>query len=123
VGFALRYPGRFGLMFRAGPHKNEANEALKRSADAAFEVLEQAVRELYAAPSSKPPDPRQWNALLSLWSVVHGFAHLALAGQLDKFAPGGDRERMLREVLAPMLEQHLAALRPGAGGRRPRRGN
>ena len=119
VGFALRYPGRFGLMFRTGLRKDDA---LKRSADAAFETLEQAVRELYGVAPPKPMEPTQWNALLSIWSVVHGFAHLALAGQFDGFAPGGGRDAMLREALAPMLEQHLGALRPSAGGR-PARSN
>ena len=71
-------------------------------------------------PAAKPPEPGQWNALLSIWSVVHGFAHLALAGQFDDFAPGNDREAMLRQALAPMLEQHLAAWKPRTS-RAPRR--
>jgi AcrR family transcriptional regulator len=117
VGFALRHPGRFGLMFRAGLQKDEAFE---RSAHAAFQALEQAVRDLYAVPATAPLAPEQWNALVSVWSVVHGFAHLALAGKFDHFAPAGGREGMLRQMLAPMLEQHLAALgrTPAAVGRR-----
>lgn len=110
VGFALRYPGRFGLMFRAGLHKDEA---LERSAHAAFSALENAIRALYGVAPGTSLAPAQWNALLSIWSVVHGFAHLALAGQFEDFAPRG-REAMLREVLAPMLEQHLAPYRGGA---------
>src|ERR1700741_3582326 len=43
VGFALRHPGRFGLMFRCGLQKTEA---LERSGHAAFTVLENAVRRL-----------------------------------------------------------------------------
>ncbi|MGS0758673.1 WHG domain-containing protein, partial [Roseateles sp. GG27B] len=58
-----------------------------------------------------PLAPGRWNALLSIWSVVHGFAHLALAGQFDAFTPPGGREAMLRETLAPMLEAQLVALR------------
>ena len=115
VNFALRYPGRFGLMFRAGPHKDAA---LKRSADAAFGALENGVRSLYGLPLSKPLDPGQWNALLSLWSAVHGFANLALAGQFDGLAAGGNREALVRDLLAPMLEQQLAALGHKGGSRR-----
>ncbi len=115
VGFALRYPGRFGLMFRSGLHKDDA---LEQSAHAAFMALELAVRRLYAVPMSTPLAPGQWHALLSIWSVVHGFAHLALAGQFDAFAPPGAREAMLRETLAPMLEAQLIALRPRAVKRR-----
>lgn len=118
VGFALRYPGRFGLMFRAGLKKDEA---LRRSGEAAFDALEQAVRALCAVPAPAPLSPRQWNALLAIWSVVHGFAHLALAGQFDGFAPKGGREALLRETLAPMLEQQLSGLAAAIGAGRDSR--
>lgn len=116
VWFALTFPGRFGLMFRGGLEKDEG---LQRSGQAAFRALEQSVRDLYAIPPSQPLLPWQRNALLTVWSVVHGFAHLALAGQLAAFNPNGDRETLLRETLAPMLEQQLtalvAAMKPGSG--------
>ena len=118
VGFALRHPGRFGLMFRCGLPKDEAME---RSGHAAFMALEAAVRDLYAVPAPTPLAPAQWHALLSIWSVVHGFAHLALSGQFDAFTPPGGRQAMLRETLAPMLDAQLAALRPGAAARPARR--
>jgi AcrR family transcriptional regulator len=107
VGFALRYPGRFGLMFRCGL---PMDDGLAKSGRAAFEVLEMGVRQLYGVAPPTPLAPAQWNALLSIWSVVHGFAHLALAGQFDAFAPSGGREAMLRGTVAPMLEAQLVAL-------------
>ncbi len=107
VNFALRYPGRFGLMFRSGLPEDEA---LRRSGHAAFNALELAVRDFFAVPPPEQLSPSQWNALLAIWSVVHGFAHLALAGQFDGFAPAGGREALLRETLAPMLNQQLTAL-------------
>lgn len=113
VSFALRYPGRFGLMFRADIARDATLEA---RAQASFAVLESGVRALYGVAEATSLDPVQWNALLSLWSVVHGFAHLALAGKFEVFAPGGGREALLRQTLAPLLEQHLAALKP-VGGR------
>ena len=109
VSFALRHPGRFGLMFRPDIARDAALEA---HAQASFAVLESGVRALYDLPAATPLAPVQWNALLSLWSVVHGFAHLALAGKFELFAPGGGREALLRQTLAPMLDQHLAALKP-----------
>ena len=109
VDFALRYPGRFRLMFSGQINKDEA---LERSAASAFGALEAGVRALLDVSQEKQMTPAQWNALLSVWSVVHGFAHLALAGQFDRFMPSGSREAMLRSVVAPMLDQHLAALRP-----------
>jgi AcrR family transcriptional regulator len=109
VGFALRQPGRFGLMFRGGLRKDEP---LARAAHAAFTTLEDGVRALFDLPAGKPLTPEQWQALIATWSVVHGFAHLAQAGQFERALPGLGREVLLREVLAPMLERHLAALRP-----------
>jgi AcrR family transcriptional regulator len=107
VDFALQYPGRFGLMFRPGLR---VDEALQRSGQAAFRALERAVRDLFAVPDEKPLSSRQRHALLAIWSVVHGFANLALAGQLDGFAPEGGRKALLRKTLAPLLEQQLTAL-------------
>ena len=109
VGFALRHPGRFGLMFRCGLQKTPA---LERSGHAAFMVLENAVRRLYGVAAADALTPAQSHALLSIWSVVHGFAHLALAGQFDSMTPPGRRETLLRQTLAAMLDQQLAALGP-----------
>jgi len=117
VGFALRHPGRFGLMFRCGLQKTEA---LERSGHAAFMVLENAVRRLYGVPPADTLAPAQSHALLSIWSVVHGFAHLALAGQFDSMTPPGGRDKLLRETLAAMLDQQLAALGPAPTPRRRR---
>lgn len=126
VGFALRYPGRFGLMFRTGLQKDEA---LERSAHAAFTALEHGVRDLFGVPPDTPLTSEQQSALLSIWSVVHGFAHLASAGQLVRFAPPGGREAMLRTVLAPMLDLQLnglvraTSLPPPSGSAREGAGN
>jgi AcrR family transcriptional regulator len=109
VGFALRHPGRFNLMFRSGLKKDDA---LVRSAQAAFATLERGVRDLYGVPSSRALDRRQWNALIAIWSVVHGFAHLALAGQFDGFGARPPDGETLREALVPILDEYLAALRP-----------
>ena len=124
VSFALRYPGRFGLMFRPGPHKGDTGDqgaALERSAAAAFDALEQGVRALYGVPPPAPLAPGQWNSLLSIWSVVHGFAHLAMAGQFARFASEGGHEALVPGALAPMLDQFLAAIRPKSPSRSLRR--
>lgn len=126
VGFALRHPGRFGLMFRAGAVGVRKDEAFRRSAAAAFSVLEEGVRLLLGVPAPKPLLPSQWQAILATWSAVHGFAQLTLAGQFDQVAtaaeahePGcppanrsdrAQREALLQRVLAPLLEQHVRGL-------------
>lgn len=107
VGFALAHPGRFGLMFRNSLHKDEA---LIASGDAAFKALEGGVRGLLGIADSAALQPSHWRTLLSIWSVVHGFAQLALSGQVEHFVPSGNRETMLRQVLAPMLDQQLRGL-------------
>lgn len=111
VSFALRYPGRFGLMFRQGLHKTEA---LEKSAHLAFMTLELGVRDLLRISTEEPLNPEQWNTLIAIWSVVHGFAHLAQAGQFDTFHSPGGRDAMMRETLAPMLEKQLIAFQANA---------
>ncbi len=52
VGFALTWPGRFALMFRADLFTKD--EALVASAHAAYQVLEDGIRGLYALPPGTP---------------------------------------------------------------------
>jgi AcrR family transcriptional regulator len=107
VGFALAWPGRFALMFRTDLFKDAA---LADSAQGAYCVLEDGIRGLYGLPPGEVLAPAQQHALLATWSMVHGFAHLMLAGQFDAQLPAGGRAGLVREAVAPMLRQHLAAL-------------
>ena len=107
VGFALRFPGRFRLMF--GPCDRE-DEGLSRSARAAFEVLENGVRALCGVAPGQPLDPAQTAALLSIWSVVHGFAHLLIGGQLDQPAGSAGRQAFAAAMVGPMLQLQLDGL-------------
>lgn len=109
VDFALKHPGRFGLMFRCEGYKDEA---LERSGRAAFGVLEAGIRRLCGLAEGVELSAAQFQSLLSVWSVVHGFAHLALAGQFDDLVPAEARASSLRATLASMLEQQLQALYP-----------
>jgi AcrR family transcriptional regulator len=120
VGFALKHPGRFGLMFRSGLRKDEP---LTHSAHEAYLKLENGVRALLDVPADLPLDDAQWQALLAVWSTVHGVAHLLLAGQFDAALPAGGQEAFLRRTLAPMLQRQLEALRnqASARGRRAQR--
>ncbi|MDP2417140.1 MAG: TetR/AcrR family transcriptional regulator [Hydrogenophaga sp.] len=121
VRFALRYPGRFKLMFRSGLRPDVA---LSQAAHSAYVALEDSVRALLGKPEGAPLDPTERQAFWAIWSVVHGFAHLALAGQFDArhggygaTPVGADQpdaslpwdQSMLVEVLPAMLEQQLAA--------------
>lgn len=107
VGFALRYPGRFNLMFRKTWF---ADATLHASASKAFGVLEDGMRGLFAVRADAPLSEAQSLALLSTWSVAHGFAHLAIAGQLARFAGRGGTESFVRSAVGPMLQQQLEGL-------------
>lgn len=107
VAFALRYPGRFNLMFRK---TDRADAALHASAGKAFRVLEDGMRGLFGVPADSPLSREQSLALLTTWSVVHGFAYLQIAGQLRRFAGDAGTEAFVRDTLGPMLQQQLEGL-------------
>ena len=104
VRFALARPGRFGLMFAVARLDGE-NLELQRQGDAAFAVLERAVAGRAAGegtgcgPSADPPP----DAFVA-WSLVHGFARLALDGQFHNAGPEAV-EILLRDVLGEALER------------------
>ncbi len=124
VRFALRYPGRFKLMFRSGLRPDVA---LSQAAHSAYVALEDSVRALLGKAEGAPLDAAARQAFWSIWSVVHGFAHLALAGQFDARPEGYGatsvavdlrddsppwEQSLLVDVLPAMLEQQLAAWAP-----------
>ena len=109
VGFALRFPGRFGLMFRS-PGKPDAQR--ESAGHAAFMTLEDGVRDLLGVARGVPLAPAQWSALLAIWSIVHGYAHLALAGQFDAIAGPAGRDAYVLGLVGPMLQQQLDAMVP-----------
>jgi AcrR family transcriptional regulator len=120
VRFALLHPGRFRLMFGGS---RPPQDDVQRAGRQAFGALEDGVRGLLGAPEGRDLDATERRVLLSVWSVVHGLAHLALAGQLDAWVggpvvppPGSEasramterRRRLMEEVLPPLLAAHLA---------------
>lgn len=107
VSFALRYPGRFNLMFRK---TDRTDAALHASAGRAFRVLENGMRGLFGVRAEAALSREQTLALLTTWSVVHGFAHLAIAGQLSRFSDRSRSEEFVRDTLGPMLQQQLEGL-------------
>lgn len=122
VGFAMRHPGRFRLMFRSGLLREEP--ALTASGHAAFAVLEDGVRALRGLREDAPITGAAWSALLAIWSIVHGFAHLAIAGRFDGLAHGEklpDRAAYVERWLRPMLTQALTGLAASPVVRTPAR--
>ena len=124
VAYALAHPASFRLMFRDGVL--HPDPALKRHADAAFEELAAGVRRAAGVMSAAQMTPAHWNAVVTLWSLVHGYAHLAIAGRLGAFVgtpAGASLPDVVQATLPAALDAALAGLFPGvphapAGARR-----
>jgi AcrR family transcriptional regulator len=119
VRFALQHPGRFRLMFRQG--KLHADVALESHANAAFEVLARGVRRGFGLATDAPMDDRQWNAVAALWSLVHGYAHLAIAGKFEPLSGDAGLEAYVQRSLGPILDASLQGLFGACPLARPRR--
>ena len=115
VGFALKYPARFQLMFRSARLDPTRGE-FARVADRAFMLLADAVRDLARIPRGGELTPDANGKVLALWSVVHGFAHLVLGGQMDRAATGlGGKQAIMAHMLPLTLAQLPWAVPPDAG--------
>jgi AcrR family transcriptional regulator len=120
VRFAMAHPGRFRLMFRQGKLRDLPE--LHAHADAAFAVLLRGVCRACGVHERGRMDEHHWQALVGLWSLVHGYAHLAIAGKLELIAGEGGVERFVLRSLKPILDAALLGLlgppRRGAPRRR-----
>jgi AcrR family transcriptional regulator len=109
VAFALQYPGRFLLMFRHDKHDRE-NAEFSAEARRAYRVLEDAVRAATGTPPDAVLPAEGQGLLLAMWSIVHGFAHLALGGELGIAPETKKGKTMILESLLPAMLQHLPRL-------------
>jgi AcrR family transcriptional regulator len=80
VRFAIAYPGRFQLMFRHDLLLT-GDDRLTAAGQAAYADLEISVRAYLAATDDDVTDEVLRSTVLGAWSIVHGFAHLALDGK------------------------------------------
>jgi AcrR family transcriptional regulator len=103
VAFAFRYPARVRLMFRRDMCDPQS-ERLKQAGDEAFASLERTVRAFRGIAPEEACDPRTMGMILAAWSMVHGFAQLALDGAFDVVAGDmGDLDTILNQMLSAML--------------------
>jgi AcrR family transcriptional regulator len=114
VRFALRHPGRFRLMFRPGQLHDDPE--LERHGRAAYEVLADGVRRALAGDEASHTP-----VVVTLWSLVHGHAHLAIAGKLGPLTGGRALPDWIDATLPAMLDATLQGLLP-APPRRVSRG-
>ena len=100
VAFALKYPGRFQMMF-SNKRLVSDDDRLRKAVKSAHREFEIVVEELLAVDGGA--DPKQAKTVSTVaWSTVHGFAKLALEGKFGNAgSEAGRREMMatLREVL------------------------
>jgi len=108
VSFALRNPARFQLMF-SNSRCDMSYKNLAAMAERSFKVLEYAVRAAKELTPADPMTPEAYGLLMAMWSIVHGFSHLALGGQFDRAAElRGGKSAILKSFL-PLTLQYLPA--------------
>jgi AcrR family transcriptional regulator len=106
VQFALRFPARFQLMFRVDMH-DHTNAEFVRVSQASFRILEDAIRAATGTPSDRPLSPDGQGLLVAVWSMVHGYCHLAFGGELSNPARGGGGKDVILESLLPLTLKYL----------------
>ncbi|WP_163202394.1 TetR-like C-terminal domain-containing protein, partial [Citrobacter koseri] len=80
VRFALKYPGRFKLMYRKD--LLIAGDALHEAAQASLRVVKEMAQRYLGRPPEAPLDRPAEALVLGCWSSAHGFAQLAVEGRL-----------------------------------------
>jgi AcrR family transcriptional regulator len=110
VAFALKNPARFQLMF-SHSKCDMGYRDLGAVADRSFKVLEDAVRAAMGLGPTDEMTPGAYGLLMANWSIVHGFAHLALGGELDRPARTRGGKRAILKSFLPLTLKHLPAKR------------
>jgi hypothetical protein len=106
-------------MFRPGQLHADAN--FERHASAAFEVLARGVRRAAGVADAAHMREADWNAVAALWSLVHGYAHRAIAGKFDALGGTGGAEAFVQRSLVPILDAMLRGLFRNLAARVPAR--
>ncbi|HEX4765066.1 MAG TPA: TetR/AcrR family transcriptional regulator [Lichenihabitans sp.] len=106
VRFALAYPGRFRVIFGRFPLARE-DAAFAAASRRAFDIL---ARTIAAQPAHVGrAGPAAEADLVLAWSTVHGFANLALDGQMP-FVEGADRGAAVEAMAARVIGLMSAAV-------------
>lgn len=106
VTFALKNPARFALMFRADK-VDLANGKLLEISSRSFRTLEGAIKAATGTAANVELSPDGFGLLMAVWSIVHGFSHLALGREFDYAAQQrGGKDQILKSFL-PLTLKHL----------------
>jgi AcrR family transcriptional regulator len=106
VRFALKYPARFQLMFRTDKH-DHGNAEFVRVSQESFRILKDAIRAATGASPDRELSPDGQGLLMAVWSMVHGYCHLAFGGELSNPERGGGDTEVILETLLPLMLKHL----------------
>lgn len=113
IRFALANRARFQLMFRKD--KLGASERLATISMETFSQLKTAVCHV-ADCVENDNDPKITAVILASWSLVHGFAHLALDGQFNRISAGAGLNDFLDAYVPLVLGQLGAPPNPPVSG-------
>ncbi|QPC85428.1 TetR family transcriptional regulator [Mesorhizobium sp. NBSH29] len=96
IDFALAKPALFRLMFSSA-RPDRSDLALNQSADAAYGLLVDAVRERQGQSGREDIAP----FLAASWALVHGLSELMLAGRMPQLEQltGVERDQALIEII------------------------
>lgn len=111
VAFALNNPARFALMFRADK-VDLANGELQKISSRSFRTLEGAIRAATGTRAEDQLSPDGFGLLMAVWSIVHGFSHLALGGEFDYAAAARGGKEMILKSFLPLTLKHLPVPKP-----------
>ena len=101
VAFALRYPGRFNMMF-SNKRLNAEDERLRKAVKAAHREFEIMVEDMLGERGEADPKRARIVATLA-WSTVHGYAKLALEGKFGAVETEAGRREIVA-TLRPVLD-------------------
>ena len=105
VGFALRHPAHFKLMFRSEWVDAEKHTEAGACAEGAFAVLSEAISALARGPDGEP----ERTTLMMAWSLAHGLATLLLEGKLEKMTGGVGESQAAIDALFAQIETMMRA--------------
>ncbi|ALG12388.1 TetR/AcrR family transcriptional regulator [Kibdelosporangium phytohabitans] len=98
VRFAMRHPGHFAVMYRPDLYHRHAPELIT-ARERTGKLLRGTVQLLTGDQSARLTQ-------LAAWSAAHGFATLALAGNLDKTIGEQDPAELFRALAGVMFVDH-----------------
>lgn len=81
VAFALRWPGRFRLMFRE-ELLDQGVPRLKQASIRGLWKIAQAGAAAHGVQVKSTQDSLKYPVVLGVWATIHGLAHIALEGKL-----------------------------------------